>query len=173
MHIYTHVCPQHCSDSQHFSLSQPARPRTKSHKPPHLQVAHGSHRPGHRLLPPFQATLGPSAPRAEAASAHSSHPPLPRKQAFPEGLGFKAEGHSPPHSFLPWSMEKNPFAASNLKHERKEKKLECKKSYLAIPGLNSPHKFPSLPSAGLTTVRHLGQPTGAILVTPLPSSLSE
>lgn len=87
----------------------------------------------------------------------------------------KLKAIAPPHSFLPWSMEKNPFAASNLKNERKEKKLECKKSYLAIPGLNSPHKsrplFPSLPSAGLTTVRHLGRPIGAILVTPLPGSL--
>ena len=168
MHIYTHVCPQHCSDSQHFSLPQPARPRAKSHKPPHLQVAHRSR----RLLPPFQATPGPSAPRAEAASAHGSHPPLPRKQAFSGGLGFKAEGQSPPHSFLPWSMEKNPFAASNLKNERKEKKLECRKRYLAILGLSSPHKSrPLFPS--LTASCHLGRPTGAILAAPLPGSLFE
>ena len=116
--------------------------------------------------------LGPSAPKTEAAQAHSSHPPLPRKQASREGVGFKAEGCSRPHSFLPWSMERSPFAASNLKNERKEKKLECRKRYLAILGLSSPHKSrPLFPS--LTASCHLGRPTGAILAAPLPGSLFE
>ena len=116
---FTHTCAQNSAliPNTSYSLSLPDR-EARATSPLTNQAAHGSHRPGHRLLPPFQATLGPSAPRTEAASAHSSHPPLPRKQAFLEGLGFKAEGHSPPHSFLPWSMEENPFAAFNLKNEK-------------------------------------------------------
>lgn len=153
---FTHTCAQNSALIPNTSHSHCLPDReARATSPLTNQGAHGSHRPGHRLLPPFQATLGPSAPRT--ASAHSSHPPLPRKQAFWEGLGFKAEGHSPPHSFLPWSTEESPFAASNLK---KDKRPECKKRCLATRGLNSAHKsrppFPSLRSAGLATIRHLG-----------------
>ena len=75
---------------------------------------------------------------------------LPRR-----GAAKMADGGQPSRG---QAWEESPFAASNLK---KDKKPECKKRYLAIPGLNSPHKsrplFPSLPSAGLATIRHLGR----------------
>lgn len=124
--------PEHCPDSSTLRSHHLPSTRTKSHRLPPHQAAHGPGCPWARLpmgqvrsnattpAPGHSWCLQP--PGRQAASANSFRLPFPRKQASWEDKGFKAGGHGAhPGSPGGKGLREHPSAASNLKmKERKE-----------------------------------------------------
>lgn len=118
--VYTHVwsCSELCSDTQHLPRSQPPTPRTQSHKfPPHHAAHESTGQAACRLLPVLQATPGALSPK-DSRLPRPTAPILPSQESrLPRRVWvskLKAMAHPAAFS-LPRSMEKGPFAASNLK----------------------------------------------------------